>query len=457
MAWRRDRNTDGRIDIGLAYTANANTYWRSAADAFYTQHGLCLSGVAMNKILAGTVVLDLTLFFSGPQATLLLAGMGAEVIKIDDPATGDPTAFSPPFAGPDGIGFERRTDADMGIAYLKRARGKKSVLLDLKKPEGHATFLRLVSAADVVIDNFSAGVAERLGIDYASLVKVNPRIISCSLTGYGGKGPDANLKAYDLMVQAAVGLMGVTGHADSPPVKAGSPLSDAVAGVFAANGVVAALLHREKTGEGQAVDVAMADCLFSLVFDEPFDCYDQLGLPQRQGSRIMRFSPFNAYECLDGWVTLGAATTADWLALLRTMGRLELADDPRMMNVAWRLANNAVIDDVVSSWTARMEVAQIVSMLNAANVPCSPVRSVDDVLAWPHLRERNMVQTLWNPLAAAPTQAVGPGFPLKFSGTSADYDAPAPLPGQHSREVLARLGGLSDDELASLVQARIVA
>ena len=189
MAWCCDRKTDGRIDIGLAYTANANPYWHSAANASYTQHGLCLGGVAMNKILAGTVVLDLTRFFSGPQATLLLAGMGAEVIKIDDPATGDPTAFSPPFAGPDGIGFERRTDADMGIAYLKRARGKKSVLLDLKKPDGHATFLRLVSAADVVIDNFSAGVAERLGIDYASLVKVNPCIISCSLTGYGGKGP----------------------------------------------------------------------------------------------------------------------------------------------------------------------------------------------------------------------------------------------------------------------------
>jgi crotonobetainyl-CoA:carnitine CoA-transferase CaiB-like acyl-CoA transferase len=244
----------------------------------------------MKKILDSIVVLDLTRFFSGPQATLLLAGMGAEVIKIDDPKTGDPTVFAPPYDGPGGISFERRSDQDMGLAYLKRARGKKSITIDLKSGRGREIFLNLAAKADVVIENFSPGVSTRLGIDYDALCKVNPAIIYCAITGYGSSGPEKDAKAYDLMVQAAVGIMSMTGHPGTPPVKIASPMSDALAGSFAANGVVAALLHRERTGEGQAIDVSMADCLFALIFDEPVDCYGRLNVAARQGNRIMRFS-----------------------------------------------------------------------------------------------------------------------------------------------------------------------
>ncbi len=406
----------------------------------------------MQKILAGVIVLDLTRFFSGPQATSLLAGMGAEVIKIDDPASGDPTTFSPPLAGPRGVSFQRQTDADMGIAYLKRARGKKSVHLDLKSAAGREVFLDMVRTADVVIDNFSVDVVRRLGVDHDSLVAVNPAIISCSLTGYGATGPECHLKAYDLMVQAAVGLMGVTGHADTPPVKAGSPLSDAIAGVFAANGIVAALLHRFRSGQGQAIDVSMSDCLFSLMFDEPFDCYDRLGLPQRQGSRIMRFSPFNAYQSRNGWVVLGAATQGDWVALLSTMERHELLDDPDMMDVGWRLANNSSVDAIVAAWCCLHETQAIVAMLGKAQVPCSPVRTIDDVLSWDQLRSRQMLQPLWNPLVGADIAASGPGFPIKFSRTPATYDTPAPLPGEHSREVLGRLASLSSADIVRLAE-----
>lgn len=411
----------------------------------------------MQGILSGTVVLDLTRFFSGPQATLLLAGMGAEVIKIDDPSGGDPTAFSPPLAGPRGVSFQRQTPQDMGVAYLKRTRGKKSVQLDLKAPAGREAFLRMVRAADVVIDNFSAGVSERLGIGYDDLAAVNPAIIYCSLTGYGATGPDRHFKAYDLMVQAAVGLMSVTGHPDTPPVKTGSPLSDAIAGVFAANGIVAALLHRMRTGQGQAVDVSMADCLFALMFDEPFDCYARLGLPQRQGSRIMRFSPFNAYRSADGWVVLGAATGADWSALLRVMQREDLLDDPRMMDLGWRLAHNARVDEIVSAWTGTLATDRIVQLLAEAKIPCSPVRAIDDVMAWRHLRERGMVQPLWNPLSGAEVDAMAPGFPVKFSAAPAGYDQPAPLPGQHTAEMLRRLGGYSEQEVAELLRQAVAA
>ena len=168
----------------------------------------------MKKILDGIVVLDLTRFFSGPQATLLLAGMGAEVIKIDDPKSGDPTAFAPPFDGPRGVSFTRTTDEDMGLAYLKRQRGKKSITLDLKAQRGREIFLQLAAKADVVVENFSPGVATRLGIDYPALCAVRPAIIYCAITGYGSTGPQKDAKAYDLMIQAAVGIMSMTGHPD---------------------------------------------------------------------------------------------------------------------------------------------------------------------------------------------------------------------------------------------------
>lgn len=409
-----------------------------------------------SKILDGVVVLDLTRFFSGPQSTLFLAGLGAEVIKIDDPKTGDPTAFAPPFAGPQGVAFERQTDSDMGIAYLKRARGKKSATLNLKSPEGREIFLRMVQHADVVVDNFSAGVADRLGVGYAALKEANPRIVYCSLTGYGSTGPDRHLKAYDLMVQAAVGLMSITGQPGSAPTKAGSPVSDAIAGVFAALGIVSALLHRDRTGEGQSIDVSMADCLFSLIFDEPLDCYPQLGLQPQQGNRIMRFSPFNAYRTSDGWVTIGAATNDDWLSLLDVMDRADLKEDLNLMSVGWRLANNAKVDEVVAQWAQGIPTKEVETLLAQAKLACSPVRDIHEVLQWDQLIQRKMAMPLWNPLSKSTMAASGSGFPIKFSGSPADYDRPAPLPGEHSDEVLTRLAGLDAAQIAGLRTAQIV-
>jgi formyl-CoA transferase len=408
------------------------------------------------KILDGVVVLDLTRFFSGPQGTLFLAGLGAEVIKIDDPKTGDPTAFAPPFVGPEGVSFQRKTDCDMGIAYLKRARGKKSATLNLKDPLGRATFLRMVEEADVVVENFSAGVADRLGIGHEVLKEVNPRLVYCSLTGYGSTGPARNLKAYDLMVQAAVGLMSITGQAGEAPSKTGSPLSDAIAGVFAALGIVSALLHRDRTGQGQFIDVSMADCLFSLIFDEPLDCYQALGLEYQQGNRIMRFSPFNAYKTADGWITIGAATNEDWQSLLQVMDRTDLQGDQNMMSVSWRLANNDIVDKVVAAWASHLPTSQIEERMGAAKIPCSPVRTIDDVLKWDQMVHREMCVPLWNPLARAHMQASGAGFPIKFDRAPANYDKPAPLPGEHTMEVLARLAKLEPRQVEAMKAARVI-
>ncbi|NBS57324.1 MAG: CoA transferase [Betaproteobacteria bacterium] len=410
----------------------------------------------MKKILDGMVVLDLTRFFSGPQCTLFLAGMGAEVIKIDDPKGGDPIAFAPPFDGPEGISLQKKTDKDMGLAYLKRARGKKSVTLDLKSAEGLAIFMEMVKKADVVVENFRAGVSTRLGVDYPALCAVNPKIIYCALTGYGSTGPAKDDKAYDLMVQAAVGLMSMTGQPGEPPVKTASALSDAISGVFAAHGIVAALLHRERTGEGQAIDVAMADCLFSLIFDEPFDTYERLNLAQRQGNRIMRFSPFNIFQARDGWVALGAATHEEWLSLLDAMGRADLKADPDMMQIGWRIVNNDQVDAVVTQWTSTRTKAEIVEALFAASVACSPVRTADEVMQWPQLLEREMIVRLKNPLTGKDAAASGPGFPIKFSLTPGSYDTPSPLPGAHSEEVFGRLANLSAADVQRLKGSGII-
>ena len=409
----------------------------------------------MSGPLAGTVVLDLTRFLSGPYCTLLLAGMGAEVIKVDDPSGGDPVAKAPPFVGPHGVSLEKQSDADYGIAYLKRARGKQSITLDLKRPEGRALLARLAAKADVVVENFRPGVAARLGADYATLSRDNPGLVYCSLTGYGATGPDRDLKAYDLMAQAAAGLMGLSGEPDGPPSKAGSALSDCVSGAYSALGILAALNERSRSGKGQAVDVAMTDCLVSMILDEPLDCYARLGIPARQGNRITRFSPFNAYRTRDGWITIGCATREEWVALLGAMGRAEVAADPDMMNVGWRIANNAAVDRLVGDWASGFGTAELVARLNEADVACSPVRGPEELMAWEHLKARGMLQPLAQP-DGAPTQVTAAGFPLKFSRSKAQHDAPAPVPGAHTAEVLARYLGTGAEDFDRLRRAGVV-
>ena len=410
----------------------------------------------MHKILAGVRVLDLTQFFSGPQATLFLAGLGAEVIRIDSPEGADRVAVAPPYAGAGGVSFERKSADDLSVNYLKRTRGKKAITLDLKRSEGKALFLRLVGKADVVVENFSVGVMERLGLDYGQLAAVNPRIVHCALTGYGSTGPDRGLKAYDVTVQAAAGLMSVTGLPGQPPMKAGTALSDAIAGTFAMSGVLAALLDRERTGRGQFVDVSMVDCLFSLLFDDPIDWYERLGVPVRQGNRILRFSPINTYATRDGWAVLGAATSGQWAGVLSAIGRQDLADHPDWSSLDWRVANNERVDALVRDWAAGRTTDEAVSTMLAAGGIASPIRGPEELAKWQHLRERDMYVSLQHP-TLGPLAGVGaPGFPLKFSGAEAGYATPAPLPRQHNTEVYGDLLGLADAEIEKLAKSRVI-
>jgi crotonobetainyl-CoA:carnitine CoA-transferase CaiB-like acyl-CoA transferase len=410
----------------------------------------------MRKILDGVRVLDLTQFFSGPQATLFLAGLGAEVIRIDSPEGADKVAVAPPYAGARGVTLDRQSPDDLNVNYLKRTRGKKAVSLDLKHPDGKALFLRLVAKADVVVENFSVGVTGRLGLDYAALSAINPRIIYCALTGFGSTGPDRNLKAYDVTVQAAAGLMSVTGLPGQPPMKAGTALSDAIAGTFAMSGVLAALFDRSNTGRGQFVDVSMVDCLFALLFDDPIDWYERLGVPVRQGNRIMRFSPINTYQTTDGWAVLGAATPAQWRGALKAMGRDDLIGDRDWSNLDWRVANDHQVDALVRNWAAIRTTSDAVEAMLAAGAIASVIRGPAELAAWPHLAAREMYQPLEHPTLGPRVGVGAPGFPLKFGAASTGYNTSAPLPRQHNDEIYGELLGLDASELVRLAEAGVI-
>jgi crotonobetainyl-CoA:carnitine CoA-transferase CaiB-like acyl-CoA transferase len=380
--------------------------------------------------LAGVTVLDLTRFYSGPFATLLLAGYGAEVIRIDRPGQGEPAMSGPPFFGKNGVSLERQHETDLGLAYLKRCRSKKAITLDLENNDGLGLFHKLLKVADVVVENFRPGLTKTLGIDYAANAKVNPRIVHCALTGYGSSGPDRDLKAYDLMVQADSGLMSVTGNPEGPPRKAGTALADGISGAFAASAILAALIERRQSGRGQFIDVAMADCLLALVLDEPLDCYGEMKLAPRQGNRIMRFSPFDTFRTLDGYVAIGVATEREWKSLLVAIGRNDLGDDPQFARTSWRVTHNDEVNKVVESWTMGRTTSAALDALRACDVPASPIRDIDNLMEWRHLRDRGMIVELAHPTVMSTRPVAAAAFPIKFSRTPGGYRTPAPVIGQ---------------------------
>lgn len=414
------------------------------------------SAADSERILEGVRVLDLTQFLAGPHATLLLAGLGAEVVRVDNPKTGDALSDSPLYYGADGPSFDKRDESDLGVAFLKRLRAKKSMTLDLKAPEGRSLLLELAQRADVLVENYSVGVTERLKIDWPQLQSVNPGLIYCSITGYGATGPDARRRSYDVTTQAMSGLMSITGPPGTPPTKAGSALADTISAVFAFSGILAALYHRERTGVGQFVDVSMVDGLFSLLFDEPLDCYERLGLDYRQGNRVMRFSPFNTFPTRDGWIVIGCGTEAMWRALCSAMGRDDLVGHCDWSRMAWRVANNDQVEDLVTSWSIEQSADQAVDILASGGVVASAIQNIEDLLRWPHLNERGMINVVEHPLLGPLGGLKAAGFPLKFSQARSGYEGHAALTGTHTREILQAWLGLTNSRIDELHGNKVI-
>ncbi|WP_321839031.1 CaiB/BaiF CoA transferase family protein [Paraburkholderia bannensis] len=406
--------------------------------------------MSATRPLEGIRVLDLTVALAGPYGSLLLGGMGAEVIRIESPGGGDIARNNPPYVGKEGIHFGVRREDEVSLTILNRARNKKSITLDLKSEQGRALFMDLVRESDVVIENASEGVTARLGVDYDSVREVNPRIVYASIKAFGEPSPYPNLKGMDIIVQALSGIMDVTGFADGPPTRSGLPMADLVAPLYAVNGILAALIHRGKTGEGQCVQVSMLDCLSSMVAEEHFDVFIGHGYPKRSGNFHDRLVPFGVYGTLDGNVAMVAFQPEWFSSLMEAVGRPDMATDERYATRGPRMNHAAEINAIIEAWTRERSTEEVVRELQEKRgVPAAAVRSPLDVLKDPVLQARGAVVKLEHP-GLADVDAMGMGLPIKFSKTPAQFDQPAQELGASNDEIYRSLLKLPEQRLQQL-------
>jgi len=405
----------------------------------------------MHKTLAGLKILDLTSYLSGPFATLTLAGLGAEVVKIERRDGGDPSRGFPPFAGTGGSALrEASSPQDESVAILKRNRGKKSVTLDLESPVGKTLFLRLVEKADVVIENLAAGVLRNWGLDYEALSRANPRIVMCSISGYGRVGPKADLPAFDPIVQASSLTMASNGHSGQPPTRTGISFGDTVPALYAVIGILAALRERQHTGRGRHVDVAMHDSLVAMLLVEPLEAQVEWGFPLQCGSRIPRIAPCNVYRCRDGYVALNAAPPRIWKRLAALIDKPELRD-PALVPLAARLMRQDWIDGAVAQWVGRYGVEELIGLTERHGVPCAKVvESLGELVEDPSLKSRHMLDAVEHPTLGVLPGVYAPALPILSPGDAPPPLRRAPVLGEHTREFLSCELGLSVGELADL-------
>jgi crotonobetainyl-CoA:carnitine CoA-transferase CaiB-like acyl-CoA transferase len=406
--------------------------------------------------LAGRTVIDLTTALAGPYATLLLAGLGATVIKVERPAGGDVARSNAPYYGPGGLSAARTHDDDMSLSMLVRGRGKLSVTLNLKDPRARAVFADLVRDADVVVENYSPGVTRRLGIDYAAVREINPRIVYTSISGFGAQGGPGSGKAMDAIVQALSGVMMTAGEPGEGPVRFGLPIGDLLAPLFAVIGTVSALLQAEQTGEGQHVDVSMLGALTSLLACEPFDALEAVGMPQRTGSMVPRLAPFGILPAADGHIALCAPTDAFAEGVFRAIGRADLADDDRFRHRDARVRHADELHALIREWCRERSTTDIVAAFTAEGVPAAPVREPREAVRDPLVREREEVVPLVHPRLGAIADVVATGVPIRFSAARAELDRPAPTLGEHNDHVYRELLGYSPEALAELAEQAVI-
>ena len=406
--------------------------------------------MSATRPLQGIRVLDLTVALAGPYGSLLLGGLGAEVIRVESPGGGDIARNNPPYVGREGVHFGVRHEEDVSLTILNRARNKKSITLDLKSEQGLALFMELVKECDVVIENASEGVTARLGVDYESVRKANPKIVYASIKAFGEPSPYPNLKGMDIIVQALSDIMDVTGVADGPPTRWGLPIADLVAPLYAVNGILAALIHRGRTGEGQLVQVSMLDCLSSMVAEEHFDVFFANGYPKRSGNFQDRLVPFGVYGTRDGHVAM-VAFQPDWFRnLMEAIGKPEMAVDPRYATRGPRMKHATEINATIEEWTRQHSTEEVIRELQEKRgVPAAPVRSPLDVLKDPVLQARGAVVKLEHP-GLADVDAMGMGLPIRFSQTPVQFDQPAQELGASNEAIYRDLLKLPDDRLRQL-------
>lgn len=394
------------------------------------------------KLLEGARILDLSRMLTGDYASMLLGDLGAEVIKIESPSGGDPLRKMPPH-------FVEGESA----YFLSINRNKKSVTLDMRTGEGQKIFHRLAKKADVVFDNFRPGILQKLGADYETLKEINPGIICCSISSFGGSGPYANQPAFDLTIQALSGAMSYTGEPGRMPVRMGIPMGDLAGSMFAALSVSAALLSREKTGEGRRIDLSLLDCLVSLhtYVAQYYFSGGQVSGPV--GSGHLSVVPYGAFATKDKPLVIAIFVEKFWKGLCNVIGDGEMGEDERLASTAGRLKHRDEVNGRIEKRLLQKTRGEWLELLRKAEIPCAPILSIDEVFEDPQVLHRNMKVEVEH---AACGRIPMTGDPVKLTPPSDDAFAPPPLLGQHTQQVLADIAGLSKEELERLKEKKIV-
>ena len=398
----------------------------------------------MTTPLAGITVLDFGQIYQGPYATLLMAKAGANVIKIE-PTGGEPLRRRVLATG--------KGDTTLPIAMLNA--NKRAITLNLKTDRGRALLSQMTARADVLLENFSPGTMDELGVGYDVLKAVNPRLVYATGTGFGISGPDRDNLAMDFTIQAASGIMSVTGDPDGPPMKAGPTLVDFMGGIHLYAAVVTALLQREHTGQGQLVEVAMQEAVYSSLAAS-YDYYQRTGkVPPRAGNRQagLASAPYNTFPTTDGWVAIHVVTEGHWTNLLKAMGREDLRDDPRFRTNVDRTAHMAKTEDVVAAWTRTLPKMAVVAATKRYRIPCAAVRNAVEVMNDPHMHERGMLERIDHP-ALGPI--VTPGSPLRLHGADRVKPVSSPSLGQHNMDIYHGWLGLPEAEVAALREQGVI-
>ena len=395
----------------------------------------------MTGPLKGIRVLDLTRILAGPYATMILRDLGAEVIKIEQPGTGDEARDFGPFKN------------DFSLYFMSVNRGKKSVTLNLKSPHGKDLFLKLVKGSDILVENFRPGTMEKLGLDYESLKKHHPSLLYAACSGFGQTGPYAMRGAYDMIIQGMGGIISITGEPDRPPVRVGTSIGDITSALFTVIGILSALRHRDQTGEGQLIDVGMLDCQVAILENAMVRYFSTGDIPRPLGRRHPAITPFEVFESADGYVVIAIGNNELWRKFCEHVGQPELIDDERFNTNALRTENHESLFLILAEIMCRRTTDAWVEALEAIGVPCGPVNTVDKVANDPQVLARDMIAEVKHDTTG--TVQI-PGIPIKLSETPGQIDAPAPNLGEHTLEVLTGLLGLGTEEVSQLKRNGIV-
>lgn len=398
----------------------------------------------MKKSLEGIRVLDLSRVLAGPLCTQILGDLGAEIIKIEKPGEGDDTRlWGPPF-----LKDQEGQDTTESAYYLSANRNKKSVAIDLKHPEGQALIHQMIAQSDVLIENFKVGGLEKYGLGYAQLKTRYPSLIYCSITGFGQNGPLATEPGYDFLAQGMGGLMTATGTAGGPPTKAGVAVSDVMTGLYAAIGILAALQHRDKTGAGQMVDVALLDCTLSAMTNIAQYYLTSGRIPPRVGNAHSTIVPYQDFESADGHIIIAVGNNGQFARLCQAIGKMEWAEDARFKTNQARLKNRDVLVPLLADILKTKTTGDWLALMLDANVPAGPVNRMDEVFAMEQIQAREMQITLPHGLTGKDISLVG--SPLKLSETPVSYALAPPVLGQDTDAVLTALLNLGADDLKAL-------